>query len=208
MTTVDRYSLLLQRAIDAFASLPGVGRKSALRLALFLLKQEKDFTHKLTEDLNAFVDEIHFCRVCHNISDDEVCSVCANPERDRRTICVVESVREVIAIERTNQFGGLYHVLGGLISPMDGVGVDDLFLSDLRDRVVRDRVEEVLLALSATMEGDTTNFYIYRQLQDLPVRITTIARGVAIGDELEYADDVTLARSIEHRIDFMSTLRR
>lgn len=208
MTTVDRYSLLLQRAIDAFASLPGVGRKSALRLALFLLKQEKDFTHKLTEDLNAFVDEIHFCRICHNISDDEVCSVCANPERDRRTICVVESVREVIAIERTNQFGGLYHVLGGLISPMDGVGVDDLFLSDLRDRVVRDRVEEVLLALSATMEGDTTNFYIYRQLQDLPVRITTIARGVAIGDELEYADDVTLARSIEHRIDFMSTLRR
>lgn len=208
MTTVDRYSLLLQRAIDAFASLPGVGRKSALRLALFLLKQEKDFTHKLTEDLNAFVDEIHFCRVCHNISDDEVCSVCANPERDRRTICVVESVREMIAIERTNQFGGLYHVLGGLISPMDGVGVDDLFLSDLRDRVVRDRVEEVLLALSATMEGDTTNFYIYRQLQDLPVRITTIARGVAIGDELEYADDVTLARSIEHRIDFMSTLRR
>ncbi len=208
MTTVDRYSLLLQRAIDAFASLPGVGRKSALRLALFLLKQEKDFTHKLTEDLNAFVDEIHFCRVCHNISDDEVCSVCANPERDRRTICVVESVREVIAIERTNQFGGLYHVLGGLISPMDGVGVDDLFLSDLRDRVVRDGVEEVLLALSATMEGDTTNFYIYRQLQDLPVRITTIARGVAIGDELEYADDVTLARSIEHRIDFMSTLRR
>lgn len=208
MTTVDRYSLLLQRAIDAFASLPGVGRKSALRLALFLLKQEKDFTHKLTEDLNAFVDEIHFCRICHNISDDEVCSVCANPERDRRTICVVESVREVIAIERTNQFGGLYHVLGGLISPMDGVGVDDLFLSDLRDRVVRDGVEEVLLALSATMEGDTTNFYIYRQLQDLPVRITTIARGVAIGDELEYADDVTLARSIEHRIDFMSTLRR
>lgn len=208
MTTVDRYSLLLQRAIDAFASLPGVGRKSALRLALFLLKQEKDFTHKLTEDLNAFVDEIHFCRVCHNISDDEVCSVCANPERDRRTICVVESVREVIAIERTNQFGGLYHVLGGLISPMDGVGVDDLFLSDLRDRVVRDGVEEVLLALSATMEGDTTNFYVYRQLQDLPVRITTIARGVAIGDELEYADDVTLARSIEHRIDFMSTLRR
>lgn len=208
MTTVDRYSLLLQRAIDAFASLPGVGRKSALRLALFLLKQEKDFTHKLTEDMNAFVDEIHFCRICHNISDDEVCSVCANPERDRRTICVVESVREVIAIERTNQFGGLYHVLGGLISPMDGVGVDDLFLSDLRDRVVRDGVEEVLLALSATMEGDTTNFYIYRQLQDLPVRITTIARGVAIGDELEYADDVTLARSIEHRIDFMSTLRR
>lgn len=206
--TVDRYSMLLQKAIDAFAGLPGVGRKSALRLALFLLKQDKDFTHRLTEDLNSFVDEIHFCRVCHNISDDEVCSICAAPDRDPHTICVVESVREVIAIERTNQFGGLYHVLGGLISPMDGIGVDDLFLSDLRERVIRDEVREVLLALSATMEGDTTNFYIYRQLQELPVRITTIARGVAVGDEIEYADDVTLARSIEHRIDFLSTLRR
>lgn len=206
--SVDRYSLLLQKAIDAFAGLPGVGRKSAMRLALFLLKQEKDFTHHFTETLNTFVDEIHFCKVCHNISDDELCSICASQERDHRTICVVESVREVMAIERTGQFKGLYHVLGGLISPMDGVGVDDLFLADLKERVVRDEVEEVLLALSATMEGDTTNFYIYRQLQDLPVRITTIARGVAVGDELEYADDVTLARSIEHRIDFMSTLRR
>lgn len=208
MTGIDRYSLLLQKAIDAFSSLPGVGRKSALRLALFLLKQDKEFTHHFTSDLNAFVDEIHFCKVCHNISDDEICGVCSRPDRDRQTICVVESVRELIAIERTNQFNGLYHVLGGLISPMDGIGVDDLFLSDLKERVVRDDVQEVLLALSATMEGDTTNFYIYRQLQDLPVRITTIARGVAIGDELEYADDVTLARSIEHRIDFMSTLRR
>lgn len=206
--TVDRYSLLLQKAIDAFAGLPGVGRKSALRLALFLLKQDKEFTHRFTQDLNTFIDEIHFCKVCHNISDEEVCSICSSSDRDSQTICVVESVREVIAIERTNQFNGLYHVLGGLISPIDGIGVDDLFLSDLRERVLRDNVQEVLLALSATMEGDTTNFYIYRQLQDLPIRITTIARGVSVGDELEYADDVTLARSIEHRIDFLSTMRR
>ena len=203
----EGYSLLLQKAVDAFAGLPGVGRKTALRLALFLLKQEKSFTHHLTDDLNTFVDQIHFCERCHNISDEPVCPICQDTRRDDTIICVVENIRDVMAIERTGHFRGRYHVLGGLISPIDGLGPNDLFLSDLPDRVRNEGITEVLLALSTTMEGDTTNFYIYRLLRDLDVRITVIARGVPMGDDLEYADEVTLGRSIENRIDFSSTLR-
>lgn len=203
----EGYSLLLQKAVDAFAGLPGVGRKTALRLALFLLKQEKSFTHNLTDDLNSFVDQIHFCERCHNISDDPVCPICRDTRRDDAIICVVENIRDVLAIERTGHFHGRYHVLGGLISPIDGLGPNDLFLSDLPDRVREEGITEVLLALSTTMEGDTTNFYIYRLLRDLDVKITVIARGVPMGDDLEYADEVTLGRSIENRIDFSSTLR-
>lgn len=204
---IEAYSQLLSRAIDAFATLPGIGPRTGLRLALHLLRQGKDFTHDLCNDLTKFVDEIHFCEKCHNISDKEVCNICSDTMRDHTIICVVESVREVIAIERTGHFKGLYHVLGGIISPMDGVGPNDLFLKDLPERIERDGVKEVLLALSTTMEGDTTNFYIYRLLKDKNIRISIISRGVSVGDELEYADELTLGRSIDHRIDFESTLK-
>lgn len=204
----DQYSRLLNQAIEAFSSLPGVGRKSGLRLALFLLKQDKEFTYGIVDSLREFVDGIQFCRTCHNISDEEICPICSDPRRDTSIVCVVENVRDVMAIERTGQFKGLYHVLGGVISPMDGIGPDDLFLRDLPGRVVDEGIQEVLLALSTTMEGDTTNFYIYRMLKDIDVRISVIARGIALGDELEYADELTLGRSIEHRIDFESTLNR
>ncbi|KGL49792.1 recombination mediator RecR [Porphyromonas cangingivalis] len=204
---IEDYSLLLQRAVDAFASLPGIGPKSGLRLALHLLKQEPAFTHGFCDDIRSYIDGIRHCRVCHNICDQDVCQVCSDPRRDESMICVVESVREVIAIERTGNFKGLYHVLGGIISPLDGIGPSDLYLQDLPERVRREGVKEVLLALSTTMEGDTTNFYIYRMLKDTGVKISVISRGVSIGDELEYADELTLGRSIDHRIDFESTLK-
>ncbi|KGN78772.1 recombination mediator RecR [Porphyromonas cangingivalis] len=204
---IEDYSLLLQRAVDAFASLPGIGPKSGLRLALHLLKQEPSFTHGFCDDIRSYIDGIRHCRVCHNICDQDVCQVCSDPRRDESMICVVESVREVIAIERTGNFKGLYHVLGGIISPLDGIGPSDLYLQDLPERVRREGVKEVLLALSTTMEGDTTNFYIYRMLKDTGVKISVISRGVSIGDELEYADELTLGRSIDHRIDFESTLK-
>ncbi|SPY35104.1 Recombination protein RecR [Porphyromonas cangingivalis] len=204
---IEDYSLLLQRAVDAFASLPGIGPKSGLRLALHLLKQEPSFTHGFCDDIRSYIDGIQHCRVCHNICDQDVCQVCSDPRRDESMICVVESVREVIAIERTGNFKGLYHVLGGIISPLDGIGPSDLYLQDLPERVRREGVKEVLLALSTTMEGDTTNFYIYRMLKDTGVKISVISRGVSIGDELEYADELTLGRSIDHRIDFESTLK-
>lgn len=204
---IEDYSLLLQRAVDAFASLPGIGPKSGLRLALHLLKQEPSFTHGFCDDIRNYIDGIRHCQVCHNICDQDVCQVCSDPRRDESMICVVESVREVIAIERTGNFKGLYHVLGGIISPLDGIGPSDLYLQDLPDRVHREGVKEVLLALSTTMEGDTTNFYIYRMLKDTGVKISVISRGVSIGDELEYADELTLGRSIDHRIDFESTLK-
>lgn len=208
MQQTDDYSHLLQRAVDAFSSLPGVGRKSALRLALFLLKQEKNFTYRIVDNLRDFIDGIQHCEKCHNISDEMICKICSDESRDPSTLCVVESVRDVMAIENTGQYNGLYHVLGGIISPMNGVGPSDLFLNDLPKRVEEEGIREIILALSTTMEGDTTNFYIYRMLRDLPVRISTIARGVAIGDELEYADDLTLGRSILQRIDFAETFRR
>lgn len=206
--TLNNYSHLLQKAVDAFAGLPGIGRKSALRLALFLLRQDRDFTHQFAADLDTFIDEIHFCEKCHNISDDTLCTICKDPQRDDSILCVVESIREVLAIERTGLYRGGYHVLGGLVSPMDGIGPDDLFLDDLPARVQKEGIKEVLLALSTTMEGDTTNFYVYRLLEPLDVRVTIIARGISVGDELEYADEITLGRSIENRVDFSSTIKR
>lgn len=204
---LGQFSPLLDRAVQALSGLPGIGSKSALRLALFLLREDKSFTHALAEDLTDFVDKIHFCRECHNISDEELCSICSDPRRDSQLVCVVESVREVLAIEQTGRFHGRYHVLGGLISPIDGIGPDDLFLTDLPERIRREEVKEVLLALSTTMEGDTTNFYIYRLLKDIPdLRVSTLSRGVSVGDDLEYADQLTLGRSIENRIPFASTL--
>lgn len=208
MSGVEDYSQLLQRAIDAFASLPGVGHKSAMRLALSLLKQEKTFTYRISDALRDLVDGIQYCEKCHNISDESICSICIDETRDSHILCVVESVRDVMAIERTGQYQGLYHVLGGVISPMDGVGPQDLFLHDLPTRIQEEGIKEVILALSTTMEGETTNFYIYRLLKDIEVQITTIAQGIAIGDELEYADDLTLGRSILQRIDFQESLKR
>lgn len=208
MSGVEDYSQLLQRAIDAFASLPGVGHKSAMRLALSLLKQEKAFTYRISDALRDLVDGIQYCEKCHNISDESICSICSDETRDSHILCVVESVRDVMAIERTGQYQGLYHVLGGVISPMDGVGPQDLFLHDLPTRIQEEGIKEVILALSTTMEGETTNFYIYRLLKDIEVQITTIAQGIAIGDELEYADDLTLGRSILQRIDFQESLKR
>lgn len=208
MSGVEDYSQLLQRAIDAFASLPGVGHKSAMRLTLSLLKQEKTFTYRISDALRDLVDGIQYCEKCHNISDESICSICSDETRDSHILCVVESVRDVMAIERTGQYQGLYHVLGGVISPMDGVGPQDLFLHDLPTRIQEEGIKEVILALSTTMEGETTNFYIYRLLKDIEVQITTIAQGIAIGDELEYADDLTLGRSILQRIDFQESLKR
>lgn len=208
MSGVEDYSQLLQRAIDALASLPGVGHKSAMRLALSLLKQEKTFTYRISDALRDLVDGIQYCEKCHNISDESICSICSDETRDSHILCVVESVRDVMAIERTGQYQGLYHVLGGVISPMDGVGPQDLFLHDLPTRIQEEGIKEVILALSTTMEGETTNFYIYRLLKDIEVQITTIAQGIAIGDELEYADDLTLGRSILQRIDFQESLKR
>ncbi len=183
--------------------LPGVGSKTALRYALFLLRQDAQTVSSFVSALTRLKEEVHYCRVCHNICDTEICSLCADTRRDRSTVCVVETIRDVMAIESTQQFRGLYHVLGGIISPMDGIGPQDLSIQSLVERVERGEVKEVILALSSTMEGDTTNFYIYRKLEVTGVKISLIARGIAVGDELEYADEVTLGRSIINRTLFM-----
>lgn len=195
-------SILLEKAIDEFAKLPGIGRKTALRLVLHLLRQDRASVDAFG---NAFIQLKHgvkYCTVCHNISDTDVCQICSNPSREAATVCVVENVRDVMAVEATQQFRGLYHVLGGVISPMDGVGPNDLEIDSLVKRVEEGVVKEVVLALGTTMEGDTTNFYIFRKLAHTNVKITMLARGVAIGDELEYADEVTLGRSIVNRLPF------
>lgn len=193
-------SKLLEKAVTEFSKLPSVGRKTALRLVLHLLRQE-------TEDVDAFAGaisrlkhEVKYCRKCHNISDTEECRICSNPSRDKSMICVVENVQDVMAVENTQQFRGLYHVLGGVISPMDGIGPSDLELASLVERVEDGSVKEVILALNPTMEGDTTNFYISRKLSDYDVKLTVLARGVSVGDELEYTDEVTLGRSIVNRV--------
>ena len=200
-------STLLENAVNEFAKLPGIGRKTALRLVLHLLKQSEAEVDAFG---NAFISlrrEIVYCKVCHNISDTEVCHICSNPGRDHHTICVVENIKDVMTIENTQQYRGLYHVLGGIISPMDGVGPNDLEIESLVKRVQEEGVKEVILALSTTMEGDTTNFYIFRKLSPTGVKITTIARGIAIGDELEYADEVTLGRSIVNRVEFTNSFK-
>lgn len=184
------------------AKLPGVGSKTALRYALFLLRQDAGEVESLASALSELKREVKYCRVCHNISDTELCALCSDPRRDASTVCVVETIRDVMAIESTQQFRGLYHVLGGVISPMDGIGPQDLSIQHLVDRVAEGGVAEVILALSSTMEGDTTNFYIYRKLSRMGVRVSVIARGISVGDELEYTDEVTLGRSILNRTEF------
>lgn len=200
-------SKLLERAVNEIAQLPGIGKRTALRLVLHLLKQPAEQTQFLTQALTAMREEIKFCKTCHNISDVEVCEICSNPSRNHKVICVVEDVRDVMAIENTNQFKGIYHVLGGKISPIDGIGPSQLTISSLVEKVKAGQTEELIFALSSTMEGDTTNFYIFKQVKDFEVKISAIARGIAVGDELEYADEVTLGRSILHRIPFENSLK-
>lgn len=197
-------SILLENAVNQFASLPGVGRRTSLRLVLHLLRQRKEDVQAFSDAMTRLKNEVHYCKICHNISDTEVCPICSSMKRDRRTICVVENVQDVMQIEATGQYNGLYHVLGGIISPMDGVGPKDIEVESLVRRIGPEAIDEVILALPTTMEGDTTNFYIYRHLAgNYPdLRITQIARGVAVGGELEYTDEVTLGRSILNRTMF------
>ncbi|GGD43653.1 recombination mediator RecR [Muriicola marianensis] len=200
-------SKLLENAVYEMSQLPGVGKRTALRLVLHLLKQPESQTGRLAQALKSLREEIKFCRNCHNISDVELCEICANPKRDSGLICVVEDIRDVMAIENTSQYNGLYHVLGGKISPMEGIGPQDLNIASLVEKVKKGEIRELIFAMSSTMEGDTTNFYIYKQIQDREVRTSTIARGIAVGDELEYADEITLGRSILHRIPFETSLK-
>jgi recombination protein RecR len=198
---MDKYpSKLLENAVNEFSKLPGIGRKSALRLVLFLLRQDISEVNTFGNSIIQLRSEIKHCKICHNISDTEICSICSNPARNTSVICVVENIRDVMSIENTQQFNGLYHVLGGIISPMDGVGPSNLEIESLVNRVEKSDIVEVILALSTTMEGDTTNFYIFRKLKDKNVKITTLARGVSIGDDLEYTDEITLGRSLVNRV--------
>jgi recombination protein RecR len=201
-------SKLLQQAVDSMASLPGIGRKTALRLVLHLLKREPTNVRTFADSFTKLREEIAFCQSCHNLSDNQVCSICNDRSRNRQQVCVVEDVRDVMAIENTGQYRGLYHVLGGLISPIDGTGPGDLTIDALIQRVAAEDVQEVILALSATMEGDTTNFYLYRKLGAQSLQISTLSRGVSVGDELEYTDEITLGRSILNRTPFETSLNR
>jgi|TARA_B100000767_G_scaffold30526_1_gene26249 recombination protein RecR len=200
-------SKLLQSAVDEVAQLPGIGRRTALRLVLHLMRQPASQTLHLTTSLQSMRENIIFCKNCHNISDSELCEICINNNRSDDVVCVVEDIRDVMAVESTASFRGVYHVLGGKISPMDGVGPHDLKINSLVEKVRSGRVKELIFALSSTMEGDTTNFYIYKQIQDTEVVISTIARGISVGDELEYADEVTLGRSITNRIPFELSIK-
>jgi recombination protein RecR len=200
-------SKLLQNAVNEVAQLPGIGRRTALRLVLHLLRQPEDQTSQLSKALTTMRSSINFCTQCHNISDKKLCEICANPNRNQQTICVVEDIRDVLAIESTASFRGVYHVLGGKISPMDGIGPSDLNIQSLVDKVNGGEAKELIFALSSTMEGDTTNFYIYKQIQNADITLSTIARGISVGDELEYADEITLGRSITNRVPFDSSLK-
>lgn len=200
-------SKLLEKAVNEMAQLPGIGKRTALRLVLHLLKQPKEHTGFLTQSLTTMREEVKFCESCHNISDVAICEICSNSKRNQSIICVVEDIRDVMAIENTGQFRGIYHVLGGKISPIDGVGPSQLNITTLVSKVKQGVVSEIIFALSSTMEGDTTNFYIYKQIQDCNIIASTIARGISVGDELEYADEVTLGRSILHRIPFEKDLK-
>ncbi|MFD0963037.1 recombination mediator RecR [Pseudofulvibacter geojedonensis] len=200
-------SKLLENAVYEMSQLPSIGKRTALRLVLHLLQQPKEQTDRLAFALQNLRSEIKHCKNCFNISDLEVCEICSNPMRNRKVICVVEDIRDVMAIESTGQFKGNYHVLGGIISPMDGVGPSDLYIEPLVDKVKKGEVEELIFALSASMEGDTTNFYIFKQLEGVEIKVSTIARGISVGDELQYADEVTLGRSILNRIPFEQSLK-
>lgn len=195
-------SALLEKAVEELAGLPGVGRKTALRLALHMLRRPKEEADNLANAVRSLRHNVKYCRVCHNISDDDICPICSNPRRDDTTVCVVENVQDVMAIENTQQYHGLYHVLGGIISPMDGIGPSDIEIESLVSRVAEGGISEVILALSSTMEGDTTNFYISRKLAGMDVKLTAIARGISVGNEIEYTDEVTLGRSIINRTPF------
>jgi recombination protein RecR len=196
-------SKLLDEAVSEFSKLPGIGRKTALRLVLHLLKRDTDDVHQFGNSIIKLRKEIVYCENCHNISDTPICSICSDSSRDQSVICVVENIKDIIAIENTQQFHGVYHVLGGIISPMDGIGPGDLNIPTLENKVGSGNVNEIILALSTTMEGDTTGFYIYRKLSKFNIHISTIARGISIGDELEYTDEITLGRSIKNRISFL-----
>ena len=195
-------SILLENAVEALSKLPGIGKKTALRLALHLLNSEDLETEQLADSLLKMKHNIMLCERCYNISDTKVCSICSNPRRDENTLCVVADMRDVLAIERTASYNGLYHVLGGVISPIEGISPNDLKISQLVQRTQKEDIKEIILALPATIEGDTTNFYIFRQLKDFEGKISVISKGIAVGDALEYVDEVTLGRSIQNRIPF------
>lgn len=192
----------LENAVNEFAKLPGIGKKTALRLVLHLLNQPLTETLQFTQAIEEMKNEVKICKKCHNIAEEEHCSICNNPNRDVTTVCVVESLKEVIAIENTSQYKGLYHVLGGRISPMDGIGPKDLNIDSLLNRISQEPLHEIILALSTTMEGDTTSFYIYRKLMSHPITLSTLARGISVGDELEYTDEITLGRSLVNRVPY------
>lgn len=200
-------SKILEKAVNEMALLPGIGKRTALRLVLHLIKQPAEQTQFLAEALQNVRQNLKFCTNCNTLSDYEICEICSNPKRDKRTICVVEDIRDVMAIENTGIFKGLYHVLGGKISPIDGIGPSQLNINSLVNKVKNEEVDELIFALSSTMEGDTTNFYIYKQIQQNEVKLSTIARGIAVGDELEYTDEVTLGRSLMHRIPFEHSIK-
>jgi recombination protein RecR len=199
MTNSNFSSRLLENAVDEFASLPGIGRKTAFRLVMNLLRRTPQETKKFGESIIKLREEIHYCKHCNNISDTEVCEICANPKRDKTIICVVENIQDVMAIENTNQYKGVFHVLGGVISPIDGIGPSDLKIDTLEARAGTGEVKEIIFALSTTMEGDTTNYYLYKKLSKYDILMTTLARGVAVGDELEYTDEITLGRALNNR---------
>jgi recombination protein RecR len=192
-------SRLLENAVNEFASLPGIGRKTAFRLVMNLLRRNSEEVKKFGESIIKLHDEINYCKLCNNLSDTEICNICSDEKRDKSMICVVENIQDVMAIENTRQFGGVYHVLGGIISPIDGIGPSDLKIDSLEEKVSKEGIREIIFALSTTMEGDTTNYYLYKRLNKYNVNLTTLARGVAVGDELEYTDEITLGRAINNR---------
>jgi len=206
MTIENFPSKLLENAVNEFSNLPGIGKKTALRLVLHLLKKDVEEVQRFSRAMTQLREEVKHCQICRNISDSDTCNICSNPARDHRLVCVVENIRDVMSIENTQQYRGVYHVLGGIISPMDGIGPADLEIDSLLRRVGKGDIDEVIFALSTTMEGDSTNFYIFKKIKEYPVRITTLARGVSIGDEIEYTDEVTLGRSIVNRMLFENFL--
>lgn len=199
-------SKYLQNAVDALSSLPGIGRKTAMRLALNLLGRSEEEVADFSKAIAEMKENIQFCQKCHNLSDGELCPICSSPKREQQVVCVVEDIRDILAIEATHQYFGLYHVLGGVISPMDGVGPSDLEIEDLMERLKKEEINEVVLALSTTLEGDTTAYYLSKCLSEFDLKLTTIARGVSVGDNLEYADEITLGKSIVHRVPYESSM--
>lgn len=200
-------SKVLENAIHEIAKLPGIGQRTALRLALHMLRQSPEEMHLLSDAIRVLVDDVKYCQSCHNLSDTEICGICADPKRDNEIVCVVEDIRDVMAIEQTGQFRGKYHVLGGLISPMEGIGPGDLNIHTLVEKITHQDIKEVIFALSSNMEGDTTTFYIFKRLENPSIAVSTIARGLSVGDALEYADEITLGRSLLHRVPYEQSLK-